>query len=46
MDKIRVGIVGLGRRGRDMFSLAVDTFDCAIPAAAKWENIDSFFASM
>ena len=34
MDKIRVGIVGLGRRGRDMFSLAVDTFDCAIPAAA------------
>ena len=34
MKEIRVGVVGLGPRGRDMFSLAVDTFDCAIPAAA------------
>ena len=34
MKDIRVGVVGLGMRGRSMFSLAVDTFDCAIPAAA------------
>ena len=34
MDKIRVGVVGLGRRGRDMFSLAIDNFDCTVAAAA------------
>ena len=34
MEKIRVGVVGLGHRGRAMFSLAVDAFDCAIAAAA------------
>lgn len=34
MKQIRVGVVGLGMRGRDMFSLAVDSFDCAVPAAA------------
>ena len=34
MKQFRVGVVGLGMRGRDMFSLAVDSFDCAIPAAA------------
>ncbi len=34
MKQLRVGVVGLGHRGRDMFSLAVDSFDCAIAAAA------------
>ncbi len=34
MKEIRVGVVGLGHRGRDMFSLAVDVFDCAVAAAA------------
>ena len=34
MKQFRVGVVGLGHRGRDMFSLAIDSFDCAIPAAA------------
>ena len=34
MDKIRVGVVGLGHRGRAMFKLAADGFDYVIPAAA------------
>ena len=34
MKKLRVGVVGLGHRGRDMFSLVSDNFDCVIPAAA------------
>ncbi len=33
MDKIRLGVVGLGHRGRAMFTLATK-FDCVIPAAA------------
>ena len=36
MDKnnIRVGVVGLGHRGRLMFKLAADSFDFVVPAAA------------
>jgi len=34
MEKIRVGVVGLGHRGRAMFQLSADGFDCVIPAAA------------
>lgn len=34
MDKIRVGVVGLGHRGRAMFKLAADGFDYVVPAAA------------
>ena len=34
MKKFRVGVVGLGHRGRLMFALAADSFDCVIPAAA------------
>ena len=34
MKKFRVGVVGLGHRGRLMFKLAADSFDCVIPAAA------------
>ena len=34
MKKLRVGVVGLGHRGRFMFRLACDKFDFAIPAAA------------
>ena len=34
MKKIRVGVVGLGHRGRNMFQIAVDRFECAIAAAA------------
>ena len=36
MDKnnIRVGVVGLGHRGRFMFKLAADSFDFVVPAAA------------
>lgn len=34
MEKIRVGVVGLGHRGRAMFKLAADGFDCVVPAAA------------
>ena len=34
MKKFRVGVVGLGHRGRLMFSLACNNFECAIPAAA------------
>ena len=34
MEKIRVGVVGLGHRGREMFKLAANGFDCVIPAAA------------
>ena len=34
MKKIRVGVVGLGHRGRMMFKLAADGFDCVVPAAA------------
>jgi len=33
MKKIRVGVVGLGHRGRNMFKLAVDGFPFAEPAA-------------
>ena len=33
MKKIRVGVVGLGHRGREMFKLAANGFDCVIPAA-------------
>lgn len=32
--KIRVGVVGLGHRGRIMFKYSADGFDCVIPAAA------------
>lgn len=34
MDKIRLGVVGLGHRGRLMFKLAADGFDFVVPAAA------------
>ena len=34
MKKIRLGVVGLGHRGRGMFRLACDKFDFVIPAAA------------
>ncbi len=34
MKKLRIGVVGLGHRGRGMFRLACDKFDFAIPAAA------------
>lgn len=34
MKKIRVGVVGLGHRGRAMFKLAADGFDYVVPAAA------------
>ena len=35
MDKkIRVGVVGLGHRGRHMFKLSADGFDFVVPAAA------------
>ncbi len=33
MEKIRVGVVGLGHRGREMMKMAAN-FDCVIPAAA------------
>ena len=32
--KLRVGVVGLGHRGRIMFKLAADGFDFVVPAAA------------
>ena len=34
MKKIRLGVVGLGNRGRGMYSLACDSFDFVVPAAA------------
>lgn len=34
MKKLRVGVVGLGHRGRLMFKLAADGFDYVVPAAA------------
>lgn len=34
MKKIRLGVVGLGHRGRLMFQLAGEKFDCVIPVAA------------
>ena len=34
MKKLRVGVVGLGHRGRWMFQLAARSFDFVIPAAA------------
>ena len=34
MKKFRVGVVGLGHRGREMFKLAINGFECAIAAAA------------
>ncbi|MBQ3221079.1 MAG: Gfo/Idh/MocA family oxidoreductase [Clostridia bacterium] len=34
MRKIRLGVVGLGHRGRMMFELAGTKFDCVIPVAA------------
>ena len=33
MKKIRLGIVGLGRRGRSMFALAAESFEQVVPAA-------------
>ena len=33
-DKIRVGVVGLGHRGRHMLKLAAEGVDCVVPAAA------------
>ena len=33
MKQIRVGVVGLGHRGRAMFKLAADGFDFVVPAA-------------
>ena len=33
MEKIRFGVVGLGYRGRTMFHLAADSFDCILPVA-------------
>lgn len=33
-EKIRVGVVGLGHRGREMFKLAAKGFDFVVPAAA------------
>ncbi|MFA6930449.1 MAG: Gfo/Idh/MocA family oxidoreductase [Lentisphaeria bacterium] len=33
MNKIRLGVVGLGSRGKGMFSLAAEAFDQAVPAA-------------
>ena len=35
MKKLRVGVVGLGHRGRAMFTLAADKFSFVIPAAAS-----------
>lgn len=34
MKKIRLGVVGLGHRGREMYKLAAQGFDCIVPAAA------------
>ncbi len=34
MKKLRIGVVGLGHRGRNMFCLAANKFDFVIPAAA------------
>lgn len=34
MKKIRLGVVGVGQRGRGMYSLACDSFDYVVPAAA------------
>ncbi len=34
MKKIRLGVVGLGHRGRLMFKLAAEGFDSVVPAAA------------
>lgn len=34
MNKIRLGVVGLGHRGRHMFKLAAEGFDCVEPVAA------------
>ena len=34
MKKIKLGVVGLGHRGRTMFHLAGEKFDCVIPTAA------------
>ena len=34
MKKLRIGVVGLGHRGRGMFRLACDKFDFAVAAAA------------
>lgn len=34
MEKIRLGVVGLGHRGRHMFKLSADSFDYIIPVAA------------
>lgn len=34
MKKMRLGVVGLGHRGRNMFKLAADGFDCVEAAAA------------
>lgn len=34
VDKIRIGVVGLGHRGREMFKVAANGFNFVIPAAA------------
>ncbi len=34
MKKIKLGVVGLGHRGRNMFHLAGEKFDCVVPTAA------------
>ena len=34
MKKVRVAVVGLGHRGRQMFYLAGKNFECVVPAAA------------
>lgn len=34
MKEIRLGVVGLGHRGREMYKLAAQGFDCIVPAAA------------
>jgi len=34
MKKVRLGVVGLGHRGRNMYALATEGFDCVEPVAA------------
>lgn len=34
MAKLRLGVVGLGHRGRDMYKLSAEGFDCVEPVAA------------
>ena len=46
MDKVRVGVVGLGHRGRIMFKLAADGFDFVVPALAHLYCLDRFVAAV